>query len=263
MTFRTLFALLVILGLFGAACGDSTTTTYEPDQLEGQEFWSTSVLDEGADRPLVTGTNIVLRFVEGNLDFNAGCNSGGGPYQIVDGTLVANEFGITEMGCDPDRHAQDQFVIDFLSAHPSISLVGDKLTMATATTTITLLNRRIADPDRDLIGTRWEVTGFQNPQASMSFAIDNPGWFTFADDATMTGFDGCHEFVISASLGINSLEFQMSNNNSSSGPDNCNNVDYSTEFNRLFDTAEVSISITGPNLTLLNAQGVGLTAVAS
>ena len=160
---------LLVLVVALAACGDSETVVGGAAEsedssgllLDGRQFWSVSVLEDGVERSLVEGTRISLRFDNGNIGASAGCNSMGGPYQVDDNQqLTATEMAITEMGCDPERHAQDEFVAAILTAHPRLTISGDHLTLATDTVTIEFLDTDVADPDRPLIGTHWTVTGF-------------------------------------------------------------------------------------------------------
>ena len=180
-TKRTLSACtaLIALGLVAAACGESTQSVDITSSIEGRQFWSTSVIEDGEPRPLVDGTRIQLRFDNGNIGASAGCNSMGGTYVISssasDGVLEVTDMAMTEMGCDAPRHEQDQFVADLLTNSPTITLDGNDLVLTTADVTLTLLDRTVADPDVAIIGTDWEITGFIDGSAASNFAIDVPG----------------------------------------------------------------------------------------
>jgi heat shock protein HslJ len=64
---------------------------------------------------------------------------------------------MTELGCDPEREAQDAWLADFLTSSPTADLAGDELTLRSDTVTITLLDQEVADPDRPLVGTTWRI----------------------------------------------------------------------------------------------------------
>lgn len=255
-----------MLALAASACGESTQSVDVTSSIEGRQFWSTSVTEDGEPRPLVDGTRIQIRFDEGNIGASAGCNSMGGTYSISDGVLEVTDMAMTEMGCDAPRHDQDQFVVDLLTNSPTITLDGDDLVLATTDVTLTLLDRNVADPDVSMIGTDWEITGFIDGSAASNFAIDVPGTVTFADDSTMRGHDGCGEFSGSVEVsdgstggpveGDGEVQFGPIDRVKTTG---CADAAYATAVHRTFETGDASFTIEGRNMTMLNRDGVGIT----
>ena len=161
MTTARLLPLLV-LALFVAGCsGVGAAPTVPPSaapiQLDGRSFLSTGVTANGAAYPLLADTRIRLHFVDGRLVASAGCNQLGGNYQITDGLLQIADLATTDMGCDAERHAQDEWLGKLLGAKPAIRLTGNDLTLEQGGTVITLLDREIAEPDLPLVGTLWTV----------------------------------------------------------------------------------------------------------
>jgi len=149
--------LLVTLILAGCSLlgGPSGTTV----TVNGRTFLSTEVKLSGEPTPLVAGTQIRLTFgADGSLSAQAGCNIMGGTYRIDGATLRFEGGGMTEMGCDPDRHAQDDWLLEFLGSGPLFSLDGNLLTLRSGETEIKLLDREIAEPDLPLVGPGWTVT---------------------------------------------------------------------------------------------------------
>ena len=57
-----------------------------------------------------------------------------------------------------------------VDARPEVVLDGDVLVLRTATAELRFLDRKVADPDRPLEGTRWRVTGLFDPQVASSIA---------------------------------------------------------------------------------------------
>jgi len=177
---RTVLPLLTLAALVFAACGsdDSDPAAGDPDNdtlppagfdLDGTEYRSTAV--EGHE--LVDGTTISLSFDDGSLSANAGCNTLFGAYSVDDGVLVVDALAQTEMGCEPALMDQDQWLAGVLAAGPAIGVDGDTLTLTTGDgTTLTMLDREIADPDRPVEGTRWVVTGIVSNDAVSSVPID-------------------------------------------------------------------------------------------
>ncbi|MDG2113721.1 MAG: META domain-containing protein, partial [Actinomycetota bacterium] len=202
---RLLIALFAF-ALVATACGDdSNTATSEVPTLDGRQFWSTSVVEDGTEHALVEGTRISLRFDDGRVGASAGCNSLGGSYTLRSGVLVARDMAMTEMGCDPERHQQDEFVVALLTAEPDVELDGDVLTLRSETVTAIFLDREVADPDRPIIGTVWQATGFIHGEVATSMAVDVAGHIVFDDQSSLRGHDGCVEFTASVEVSDGSI----------------------------------------------------------
>jgi heat shock protein HslJ len=146
-----LVSFAVIVAGTAGACASSGS----PSPLEGRTFVSTRV--EG--RVLVPGTSIRLSFERGGVGINAGCNSMGGRYEIEGGRIIVREMMSTEMACDPPLMEQDRWVAEMLTRGAAISLSGDTLTLEGSGTRLTMLDRRVAEPDQPLEGTRWVLEG--------------------------------------------------------------------------------------------------------
>jgi heat shock protein HslJ len=204
-TRTTLAALLLASAL--VACGDrpeparaAPSSGAEP---WGRTFLSTSVTENGRPRALVEGTRIRLTFSDDHhLGAQAGCNSMGGPAEVADGHLVVGDLATTEMGCDPARHAQDDWLARFLTSRPGWRLEGSSLTLDQGSTRIELADREVADPDRPLQGTRWVVEEIVDGQAASSVPAGAEAYVLFKDpgghprapgDEGFTGSTGCNQ----------------------------------------------------------------------
>lgn len=207
---RILGRLLFVLLLVVAACGDDETPVDtgsggtgdgggddDLDSIEG-EYLATEVTEDGARRELVPDTQIRLTLQDGTLGVNAGCNSIGGEYALVDGVLEAGAMSMTEMGCDEPRMAQDQWIAEFLSSSPTLTAVEEGFTLATDTTSITFVDASVVEPDVELVGTTWVVDTFidgAGPDgAASSVPWDTPPTIVFEDNGFVTGTDGCNSF---------------------------------------------------------------------
>jgi heat shock protein HslJ len=82
-----------------------------------------------------------------------------GTFRIDGDHLVISELGSTEMGCDAARHSQDEWLASVLAANPAYVLDDVGLQLRSDDTTIALLDREVADPDRRLLHTAWAVDG--------------------------------------------------------------------------------------------------------
>lgn len=276
------FVLLALFLLIAAACGDDDTAAGVGDdagggggdavELDGRRFWSTSVTDGGADRPLVEGTQIEISFAEGQVSATAGCNSMGGEYSLDGNVVMVGDMFSTEIGCDPDRHDQDDFVAAFLTASPVAALDGDLLTLATDDVTIELAD--LSGQTESLTGTTWEVTGFVDELAATSYSVAEPAFVEF-EDGTMTGFDGCDAFTAPVEIADGSTggpvegdgELQFGALELVDPADSCVDAEYRDRVHAVITgQAFYTIENTGPetsNLTITNPEaGISMTLTA-
>jgi heat shock protein HslJ len=155
-------------------------------------FLSTNVTVDGAPFALVDGTRIRLVFDNGTLSASAGCNIIGGDLDIDGDTLRFSGASMTEMGCDQPRHAQDDWLVTFLSSNPTFVLDGFDLTLTSGTTVVTLLDREIAEPDQPLTNITWGLASFIDGDSVSSVPAGISAQFTFADDGTFSANFGCN-----------------------------------------------------------------------
>lgn len=197
-------ALLCLVVL--AACADPGIVGGGDGDLEGRTFLSQAV----TGRTLVPDTEIRLTFNDGHLGATAGCNSLGAPYSLDGDTLVIDEgMSMTEIGCDPARHDQDTWLADFLTSKPTILLAGSELTLRDGTTAIELLDRELADPDRELVGTTWLVDSIITGEAVSSVPPEGHVTLEFPDDQSFlaTARD-CTSAAGPVQIGSDTLTFE-------------------------------------------------------
>ena len=178
----------VTLSLTAAGCFGGTSGP----GLGGREFLSVGVTEGGADRPLVPGTQIRLRFEDRRVSVQAGCNTMGADYEVRDGRLVADGGAMTEMGCDEPRHAQDDWLFGLIGSRPSIALSGNELALSTDRTTIAFLDREVAEPDLRLVGPVWVVESLIAGDAVSSVPEGVEATLQFGDDGRVGLFGGCN-----------------------------------------------------------------------
>lgn len=186
--------LVPVLGALLMACGTLAASGGISD-LRGHTFLSTGVSENGQPRPLVAGTRIRLSFgADGtSVGATAGCNHMGGPARIENGRLVVGDLAMTAMGCDGGRNEQDAWLGTLLTGRPSIQLTGDELVLASGTTEIRFLDRKVADPDRPLTATRWVLESVIDRDTASSIPIGARAHLTIGADGTFTGNTGCNE----------------------------------------------------------------------
>ncbi|MFD3400191.1 META domain-containing protein [Kribbella sp. NPDC058693] len=171
----------------------------------GHTYLSTEV----TGRQLVPGTRIRLEFYrspnknEGEprvwdaVRAHSGCNQLGTAAAagelLTDGKLWLQGVGGTQMRCEPALQAQEEWLKTFLTSRPSWHVDGDQLTLTADGTTITLLDKKLAEPDLPLDGTRWNVlTTITNADLRYHRSQADPAWISFDGDR-LTGWTGCNE----------------------------------------------------------------------
>jgi heat shock protein HslJ len=199
----------VVILLFAVGCGDDDARTGGEGELTGRTFLSESITEGGQDRELVEGTRISLDFTtDGQVSANAGCNHLFGDVTVTSERLEVGLMGGTEMGCDPQRHAQDEWLMDFLESSPTWLLDAERLTLTAGDTEIVLLDREVADPDRPLEGTQWSVdTIISGDVASSMWAgTEGSAWFV-VEGERFTASSGCRDFEGNVEVGEDTLRF--------------------------------------------------------
>jgi heat shock protein HslJ len=196
------------MGLLFVACG-SVAGSGGATELRGRTFLSTEVRENGQPKPLVAGTRILLNFsADGTkIGANAGCNHMGGDARVENGRLVVGDLAMTMMGCDGGRNEQDAWVGKLLTERPSIQLSGAELVLSSATAEIRLIDRKIADPDRPLTGTRWVLESVIDRDAASSIPVGAVAHLTLNSDGAFRGNDGCNEMGGSAATMSATIRF--------------------------------------------------------
>jgi heat shock protein HslJ len=149
-----------------------TTSAQEADpmlaSLTGRTFYSTEVV--GHD--LVEGSRITVSFpTAGTLSANAGCNTMSGSWKATGEVLVVSTMAMTQMGCSPELMAQDTWLAQQFSKGVTVHLDGDTLTLTTVDgTIITLVDRKVVEPDLPLVGTTWTLESVTTGDAATSYA---------------------------------------------------------------------------------------------
>jgi heat shock protein HslJ len=169
-----------------------TSSPTPPVGLVGRIFLSTGVTVDGAPFALADGTRIRLVFDNGTLSASGGCNIIGGDLDIDGDVLHFSGASMTEMGCEPARMAQDDWLVTFLTSNPTYVLDGFDLKLTSGTTVISLLDREIAEPDQPLTNITWGLASFIDGDAVSSVPVGVSSQFTFADDGTFSANFGCN-----------------------------------------------------------------------
>ena len=190
----------ILLTLLIAACSSAPggsagpVATDPPAGLSGATFLSTSVTVGRTALDLVPGTRIRLVFgADGNLGASAGCNMIGGTWRLDNGVLRFEGGGMTEMGCDEPRHAQDDWLSKFLGSAPTVALAGPELILTSGDTVVRFADREVADPDLPLIGPVWKVTTIFSGDTASSLPDNAVATFQFTADGRLLLQTGCND----------------------------------------------------------------------
>jgi heat shock protein HslJ len=195
--------LVLILGVLGAlllvvsACGDDDTAT-----SGGSDVWGRTFVTDGPP-PLRVG------FTDDHqVTAVAECNHLSANARIEDGVLTVDAMGGTEMGCDPDRHAYDEFLASFFQSSPTVALDGPMLTLTSGADTLVLTDREVADPDRPLTGTRWVVDGLIDGDSVSSMPAGAQEAFVVFSPGRVEGKTGCNSFGADTTVDGDRIEVQ-------------------------------------------------------
>lgn len=206
MVRRAIPAVIAAIAVAFVGCGDDEGTGSTGSSLPGRTFLSETVTNNGVNGPLVAGTRIRLAFgSDGGITASAGCNTLGGDVEISDDRVLIDDLSSTEIGCDPDHHDQDAWLAGILMDDPAYSLAGDRLTLEVGSTTIELLDRRVADPDRPLEGTVWQLDGLIDGDAASSTPASSTATLHLAGGQLTVEIDGCGESSTSVDVRTSAL----------------------------------------------------------
>ncbi|WP_135453768.1 META domain-containing protein [Mycobacterium sp. DL99] len=183
--FPIALAVLAMAGCSDNAAADDTT-------LDGRTFVSERV--EGDQIP--GGGPLTVGFDGNRISTYAGCNHGSGTADLAEGRITT-QLAMTMMACPPPVGDSDAWVSKFFDAKPTWALSGDSLTLRTDAATVTLRDKKVADPDRPLTGTTWQVTSLVSAQAvTTSVALEqSKPTLTIGDDGAVSGSTGCNRIT--------------------------------------------------------------------
>jgi hypothetical protein len=96
---------------------------------------------------------------DGTIRASPGCNMATGAASWDADVLSVADMSITEIGCEKPLMDQDQWFTELLRIGVTVSLTGSELSLTGGGVTLDLVDRRIADPNRPLVGTTWHLDG--------------------------------------------------------------------------------------------------------
>ncbi|MEO8694617.1 MAG: META domain-containing protein [Acidimicrobiales bacterium] len=194
-----------LVSMLMVSCGDNGGA--DAPALTGRTFLSDSVTVNGSAHPLVTGTQIRLTITaDHRITASAGCNILSGSVRVDDDRLVVSGLGSTEMGCDPPRQAQDEWLASFLAANPTYVLDYSGLQLRGNDTVVELRDREVADPDRPLQQTVWVVDGLISGSTASSMPAGASATIVFDQAGLHVVIDACNSISGSVRIASSTID---------------------------------------------------------
>jgi heat shock protein HslJ len=199
--------LLVLAGCGARTAAQGQPPAQQPNPLAGKTFLAMAVTEDGKPRQLAPKTELSVEFTDdGRLIARAGCNIMQGQVDTADGTLTFDGgLSTTEMGCDPARHDQDDFVAGVLSAKPKWELTDGRLTIRTGTTVFDMAAEDQAK--RDLKGTTWVLDTLVDGQTASSMAAGAPEVTLVFDDKKVVAETHCNGYTAEYTIAGDTVTF--------------------------------------------------------
>ncbi|TDW17009.1 heat shock protein HslJ [Kribbella kalugense] len=194
-----------------AACGHDAAPgagTATEATLIGKTFLSNAVTENGKPKQLAPGTRVRLQFTDdGKLVADAGCNSMQAKVSTNDSKLTLDkQITQTLMGCLGQLQSQDGWLSGVLRATPSWKLDGSKLDLTAGSTTISLTDKKVVEPDLSIDGTKWALSSVITGQAASHTAGSEKAWLTLSGER-VTGSTGCNDFQGTVARSTGKLTF--------------------------------------------------------
>ncbi|MGO4202456.1 META domain-containing protein [Rhodococcus sp. TAF43] len=264
---------LVVLALLSAAtltaCGSSTdgadagttsaSTSASAAAAPEDALWGHTYLSVAVTGTAIPGGGpLEVAFPEkGNIAMSAGCNRGVSSVDLSGGVVKTGPIATTMMACPGDLAGADKWMTDLFATQPSWTLTGDILTLSSPGTTVTLADKKTANPDRPLVGTTWVVDSLIGPNAiSTSAALETSApTLTIGDNGQATGSTGCNRFNGPAQVGESTVMFGPLATTRMACPTDVAEVEQAVR--HVLD-GEVTYTIDGDTMKLMRADSTGL-----
>jgi heat shock protein HslJ len=205
---RLVFVAVPLL-LVLAACGARPAGEAASDPLRGKTFLATAVTEDGKPHELVAEVSVEFTD-DGRLIAQAGCNMMQGQVDTADGKLVVDGgLSMTAIGCDQARHDQDDFVMGVLGASPSWQLTDSELTITAGATKFEMAPREAVRPDKDLVGTTWELDTLIDGQTASSMTAGAAPVTLVFDDKQVVAETHCNGVSADYTVSGDTIEFTL------------------------------------------------------
>lgn len=254
MTTRNRLAVLPIalVSILLAACAGTAPSASPGGMVDALGDWqlSTGTVD-GAALPMVAGAPITMTVEATRVGGRSACNQYGGEITIVAGELRFGDMVMTEMACDEPVMRSESAFHAAMARVRGASRDGDRLTLSGPG--VELVWDRLAPvPDAALVGTTWVLDSVIAGETVSS--VLGQATLLLRPDGTMAGSTGCRDFVGQwTDRGDGTIELKpMMDDITCTDP-------LGTQDRHVTQVLGIaSVSIDGPNMTLMTDGGLGL-----
>jgi heat shock protein HslJ len=188
----------------------------EPTAALNKSFLGiTYVLQPSTGFSQVKETTVELSFTrdaDGSVGmwFHAGCNHFTADVMITrEGLRLTDGIKFTQMGCNRALHDQEEWLRVFMMNAPRLSVSGDHLTLTGETAILVFLDKKIADPDRPLMGRVWTASRIIDQGSRGWLSLATYPTLSFSEDGKLTIFDSCNQ--LQGRFVINGKQLSLTN----------------------------------------------------
>lgn len=179
-----LLPVVVTSALLLAGCGSGdegadpgASDSGDSSSVADGTYVADSVTVDGADHPLVPGSQIVLTVDGESVHLNAGCNGMSGGATWTSGSLTVGNLAMTQMGCEQPLMDQDTWLAEVFSGKLEVASGDDGFTVTKDDTVIAFVEQQPA-VDAPLQDTLWTLESIGSGGGDDSAVSSVPGKVT-------------------------------------------------------------------------------------
>ena len=129
---------------------------------------------------------------------------------MTDNTLQFEELYATEMGCDTDLMAQDDWFVQFFTNGPTVAFDGTSLTLSNDDVVLTFQNEAVVNPDQDIQAGIWEFDTFIDGALATTYNLERYPTAEFKSSGELAIFTGCNDGIGTYTQSGDELSFSVS-----------------------------------------------------
>lgn len=196
---------------------------------------------------------------ETDFNFSGECNSFGGGFMVEDNIFIATEVYGTEVGCNSDLMAEDEWLVGFFVNSPTYSYTDDNLIFGSADATLTFANRESQIPNTALEDTTWEIDSYYEGDIIFAMNLPTTPSMVFGSDGSINVNTGCNDGMGQYSVAGDTMTVTMDAYTDAFCEGDVNAAE--SHIVRVFMGPTLTFSISENRLTLMN-DDLGISATA-